>query len=137
MLSARVTVGFVDDFDAGTLVVWKSDTRWAKLCFEYSPRREPMVVSVVTRETSDDCNSVVVGTGTVYLRIATMGAAFAFHYSTDGRFWNFVRVFDLGESETPTRIGFLVQSPSGDGCTATFDDIHFSRGLLTETRDGS
>jgi regulation of enolase protein 1 (concanavalin A-like superfamily) len=137
LLSARVAVEFVSDFDAGALVVWKSDSCWAKLCLEYSAQHEPMIVSVVTRDSSDDCNSVVVGAGNVYLRIATMGTAFAFHYSTDGRFWHFVRVFGLGAADTPTRIGFLAQSPVGDGCTATFDDIHLTHTLLSDTRNGS
>ncbi len=48
LLSARVTVDFQSTFDAGVLVLYQSDTSWAKLCFEYSPQRDPMVVSVVT-----------------------------------------------------------------------------------------
>ena len=60
LFQARVEVQVGESFDAGVLVVWLDETTWAKLCFEYSPQREPMVVSVVTRGTSDDCNSVVV-----------------------------------------------------------------------------
>ena len=37
-LSARVTVGFASTFDAGVLMLHVSDSVWAKLCFEYSPR---------------------------------------------------------------------------------------------------
>ena len=62
----------------------RATSSWAKLCFEYSPQREPMVVSVVTRGLSDDCNSFVVDGATVWLRIARVGSAFAFHASTDG-----------------------------------------------------
>ncbi len=60
-LQARVTVGFASTYDAGTLFVYSNDALWAKLCFEYSPQQQPMIVSVVTRGVSDDCNSVVVG----------------------------------------------------------------------------
>ena len=60
LLSARVTVDFAATYDAGVLALYASDRIWAKLCFEYSPQREPMVVSVVTRGVSDDCNSFVV-----------------------------------------------------------------------------
>ena len=143
LFSARVAVDFAADFDAGVLVVWKSDACWAKLCFEYSAQHEPMIVSVVTRELSDDCNSVVVSGRQVYLRVATMGSAFAFHSSTDGRHWEFVRVFGLDAPgagiaiDTPTRIGFLAQSPAGGGCTATFDEIRLTSARLTHTRDGS
>jgi uncharacterized protein len=33
--------------------------------------------------------------------------------------------------------GFLVQSPTGEGCTATFDDVRFVAQRLAELRDGS
>src|SRR4029078_11301729 len=51
-LSARVTVDFAATFDAGTLMLFADERRWAKLCFELSPDRQPMVVSVVTRDAS-------------------------------------------------------------------------------------
>ena len=73
LLSARVTVDFAGTFDAGVLMLHANDRSWAKLCFEYSPEREPMVVSVVTRDVSDDCNSVVVDGNSIWLRIARVG----------------------------------------------------------------
>ena len=48
-LQARVTVEFAATYDAGTLFVYVHDALWAKLCFEYSPQQQPMIVSVVTR----------------------------------------------------------------------------------------
>jgi len=35
------------------------------------------------------------------------------------------------------QIGFEAQSPTGDGCTVTFDRIAFTAQRLTELRDGS
>src|SRR5579864_4146218 len=52
-LSARVAADFAATFDAGVLLVWSDEEHWAKLCFEYSPRGRPMIVSVVTRGPSD------------------------------------------------------------------------------------
>ena len=46
-LSARVTAGFASTFDAGVLLLWLDERHWAKLCFEFSPDGEPMIVSVV------------------------------------------------------------------------------------------
>jgi regulation of enolase protein 1 (concanavalin A-like superfamily) len=57
-LSASVTVDFQSTYDAGVLVVYAHEHAWAKLCFEYSPQGQPMVVSVVTRGVSDDCKFV-------------------------------------------------------------------------------
>jgi uncharacterized protein len=135
-LSARVTVEFESDFDAGVLVLWSGSRSWAKLCFELSPQREPMVVSVVTRGVSDDCNSFVVDARDVGLRIARLGAAFAFHASTDGARWQLVRHFALGAEDDP-RVGFLAQSPLGSGCAVRFDQIAFAPGRLADIRSGS
>ena len=68
-----------------------------------------MVVSVVTRGVSDDCNSFVVDGTSVWLRIARIGGAFAFHASTDGVGWSFVRYFALATAGEPS-VGFAAQS---------------------------
>jgi regulation of enolase protein 1 (concanavalin A-like superfamily) len=135
-LCACVEVDFEQTYDAGVLALWHDGTTWAKLCFEYSPQGHPMVVSVVTRGVSDDCNSIVVSGKSVWLRIAHIGRAYAFHASTDGAFWQFVRYFAFEEG-TSLSTGFEAQSPLGEGCTARFTDLHFSRATLTELRDGS
>jgi hypothetical protein len=136
VLGARVRVGFASTFDAGVLMLYASDTTWAKLCFELSPQAEPMVVSVVTRGTSDDANGFVVTGDEVWLRIARVGPAFAFHASTDGREWSLVRHFTLGDDVEPA-VGFEAQSPTGAGCEVTFDEIRFEARQLRELRDGS
>jgi hypothetical protein len=136
VLSARVEVDFKQTYDAGVLALWQDGTTWAKLCFEYSPQGHPMVVSVVTRRVSDDCNSIVVAGTSVWLRIAHIGRAYAFHSSTDGASWQFVRYFAFGEGAVLS-VGFEAQSPLGEGCTARFTDVRFSPTTLTELRDGS
>jgi regulation of enolase protein 1 (concanavalin A-like superfamily) len=135
-LSARVSVGFGSDYDAGVLLLWVNERSWAKLCFELSPQREPMVVSVVTRGVSDDCNSFIVEGNTVGLRVARLGQAFAFHASTDDRTWRLVRYFALEPAAEP-RVGFLAQSPRGEGCSVRFEEISFTPGRLGDIRSGA
>jgi uncharacterized protein len=115
-LSARVTVDFRATFDAGVLLIWVDDRHWAKLCFEYSPSGEPIVVSVVNRGVADDANAFVVEGRSVWLRVARLDGAFALHASTDGRMWRKVRFFALDEADGSTQLGFEAQSPTGDGC---------------------
>jgi hypothetical protein len=136
VLSARVAVRFESTFDAGALMLYASETLWAKLCLELSPDAEPMIVSVVTRGASDDANGFVVRGDAVWLRIARLGPAFAFHASTDGRTWRLVRHFTLGDDVEPA-VGFEAQSPTGEGCAVTFDDVRFEGVRLRELRDGS
>jgi regulation of enolase protein 1 (concanavalin A-like superfamily) len=136
-LAARVAVEFADTFDAGALLVRAHERAWAKLCLEYSPEREPMVVSVVTRDVSDDCNSFVVPGGEVWLRISRVApAAFAFHASHDGVRWELIRHFSLGDGADP-EVGFLAQSPRGEGSAATFSDIRFGTQRLEDIRSGA
>ncbi len=135
-LSARVTVAFRSDYDAGVLLVWANERLWAKLCFELSLQHEPMVVSVVTRDVSDDCNSFTVDGDAVSLRVARLGQAFAFHASTNAETWRLVRYFALEPGIDP-RIGFLAQSPRGAGCSVQFEDISFLAGRLAEIRSGA
>jgi regulation of enolase protein 1 (concanavalin A-like superfamily) len=134
-LQARVTVGFTATYDAGTLFAFSNDALWAKLCFEYSPQQQPMIVSVVTRGASDDCNSVVVAYNSVYLRVHKRGEVFAFHYSLDGHYWHFVRYFTLGD-QGQLRMGFSAQSPTGQGCEVDFSEIRYSPGILSDLRSG-
>ena len=135
VLSARVSVDFEATFDAGALMLHVDDRTWAKLCFELSPKRRPMVVSVVTRGVSDDCNSFAVPGESIWLRIARLGPAVAMHASTDGRRWELVRHFSLAEHAEPA-IGFESQSPTGDGCIVTFDQVRFDARRLTDLRNG-
>lgn len=134
VLSARVEVDFAATYDAGALLVWQDERSWVKLCLEYSPQSEATIVSVVTDGTSDDCTSGVTAPA-MWLRVARIGAACAFHASADGGHWDFVRHFRL-PGEGVFEIGFVAQSPLGDGCTATFSEIRFSETTLADLRSG-
>lgn len=135
LLSAKVRVEFASMFDAGVLHIRAADDRWAKLCFEYSPQRQPMIVSVVTRGVSDDCNSVVIDGQEVYLRIAQTPQTTAFHYSRDGKYWHFVRYFTLGKVDG-LQVGLSSQSPMGTTCLVTFSEIAYRPGVLADSRSG-
>jgi uncharacterized protein len=134
-LAAEVSVAFASMYDAGALVLYAGERRWAKLCFEYSPQLVPSAVTVVTRELSDDCNSFEVDGSTLWLRITRSGSAFAFHASTDGSWWRLLRYFALGDGLI--RVGFVADSPTGEGCAATFGHIEFKSGAPKNLRDGS
>ncbi len=136
-LSARLAVDFAAQYDAGVLLLWIDERHWAKFCFEFSPAAEPMVVSVVTRDYSDDANAFVVADRSAWFRVSRIDHVYAFHASTDGRMWRLIRVFTLGVELNGHMIGFEAQSPTGDGCVVTFDQIHFTSERLGDLRDGS
>jgi uncharacterized protein len=135
ILSARVRVAFASTFDAGALLARVSDDVWAKLCYEYSPQGQPMIVSVVTRDVSDDCNSSTLAEDSVFLRITRRQAILAFHYSLDGHLWQLVRYFTLGDAPQMS-LGFSAQSPTGRGCVAAFSQIRYSSTAVSDLRSG-
>ena len=135
-LTARVTVGFAAAFDAGVMVLYLSERRFAKLCYEFSPQRKPTAVTVVTHGTSDDSNSFETGGGPLWLRVTRSGRVWAFHASQNGTYWQLLRYFTLGEA-SGARVGFLAQSPTGAGCTAIFDEVTYKPGAPADLRDGS
>ena len=135
-LSARVTVGFAAVFNAGVLVLYLSERRWAKLCYEFSPQHKPTAVTVVTHGTSDDSNSFETEGGSLWLRITRSGRAWAFHASVDGAYWQLLRYFTLGEA-SGARVGLLAQSPTGAGCTAIFDSVAYKSGAPADLRNGT
>jgi len=134
-LSARVSVQFRNVSDAGVLLLYLSERRWAKLCYELSPQRRPTAVAVVTHPISDDSRSFEIAGGPLWLRITRSGRSWAFHASEDGNGWRRVRYFSLGEA-SGARVGFMAQSPEGEGCTAVFDEIVYKPGVPADFRDG-
>lgn len=134
-LSAYVSVEYVGLFDAGVLVVYQDDKLWAKLCLELSPLGKLMIVSVVTRGLSDDSNGYLVEGKSAHLRVSRLGKDMAFHASADGKAWNLIRHFYLGE--TPSlKLGFMAQAPTGPGCTVTFSRINYTPVALEDIRSG-
>ncbi len=136
LLSARVSVDLGQPSDAAALLVWLNDRAWAKLGLELSSQGEPEIVSIVTRGASDRASGFLVPGEHVWLRIARVGAAYAFHASTDGSYWRLIRHFSLYACDAPS-YGFIAQSPIGLGCTAAFDGISFEQACLADLRDGS
>jgi regulation of enolase protein 1 (concanavalin A-like superfamily) len=136
VLSARVRADLRATFDAGALMLHAGERTWAKLALELSPSGQAMIVSVVTRGVSDDANGSPVPGDGVWLRVARIGTTCALHASPDGHRWDLVRHFAL-DAPVGLAAGLLAQSPTGDGCTATFDEIRFAARTLSDLRDGS
>ena len=136
LFSCKIKVDFAAVFDAGVLMIYSDSTQWAKLCFEYTPQHERMVVSVVNNELSDDSNHSLIEGNEIYARVAGLGnGAYAFHYSLDGKYWNMARYFHL-DPGPDYKIGFLSQSPQGEQCKSVFTEIKYSSEKLENLRNG-
>lgn len=126
-LAATVRPAFASTFDAGALFAMIDDTHWVKLAFEFTDLGFPAVVSVVTREFSDDANGQKINAESVRLRISRRGNLWALHWADVGTYaeapWRMLRYFRLGEPGAPVKVGLVAQCPTGTGSSAEFTDI--------------
>jgi regulation of enolase protein 1 (concanavalin A-like superfamily) len=138
-LRAYVEVDFVSDYDSGVLLGFIDDENWFKICAELDPDGTHRVVSVVTRGgVSDDSNSWAMPDSGIHLRISRTGDAFAMHASADGTVWSMIRYFSMGApAPASVKVGLLAQSPTGDGTSARFSEIAFTREPLAGVRSGA
>ncbi len=121
-------------YDAGALMVVAGEDRWAKFALELSPQLRPTIVSVVTNGWSDDANAIEIDEPVARLRLSRTGTAFACHVR-HGDLWYLARYFRAPEG--PCRVGFLAQSPTGEGLRASFTEISLERRTVHDVRDGS
>lgn len=134
ILSAKVTAKLKEVYDVASLVVYQDKNVWAKLCFENSINKETTIVSVVTREFSDDCNSIKIKDDFVYVSIAKKGNEFSFYCSTDTINWELVRHFRLDCDDSNLMLGFAVHCSRGEKFSAKFSDIKYSKNGLENMR---
>ncbi|MFJ3958500.1 DUF1349 domain-containing protein [Arthrobacter sp. NPDC090010] len=136
-LEAEVEVDFREGFDSAVLVGYLDGLHWFKLCAEQDELGRPRIMSVVTRDRSDDATGIHLPEGPVRLRMSRVGTMISLHYRADGR-WELARYFGFPVSgaEGGLKAGLAVQSPRGNGTTATFRDVVFATSGIMEVRSG-
>lgn len=134
MIQCKVKVDFKTVYDLGALVVYEDEDKWIKFAFEYSDAGAPSIVSVVTCETSDDCNGEPIDEQAVWLKICRQENMFAMHYSTDREKWKLARICRL-EMKNEVMLGMSAQCPTGDMCTAYFEHFELEKNPYKDIRN--
>ena len=134
-LKAHVSHAFLSQWDAAVLMIWHTEDKWAKLCFEKTDFNTQAVVSVVTDGISDDANGTNYLWDNVWLQIVRQGNLFAFHYGPDGENWHMVRFFKLDVPDA-IKVGMEAQCPAGDGADITFKSFSIDREPVDDLRAG-
>lgn len=124
MISAKVTTIAHSTYDAGCLALYGTARSWAKFCLEALDDGRLAVISVVTRDLSDDVTSFHVDGRSAWLKMAKVDRVIMLYASTDGSNWTIVRKFNL-ESPSGFLAGFSAQSPNGEGATAIFENFDY------------
>lgn len=124
VLSACIEHSFAYKWDGGAIVLKSDSLNWIKFCFEKDYTGAKRVVSVVTKNISDDCNAVSIRGNKVYYKIAKADNVITLYYSTNGAKWFLVRHFQF-DASSGFEVGFLAQSPTGTRCQVKFSDIKY------------
>jgi uncharacterized protein len=124
VLSASIEHPFNSKWDGGAIFLKIDSLNWIKFCFEKDYTGAKRVVSVVTKNISDDCNSIEIKSTKVYYKLAKANNVVTLYYSTNGRKYFLVRHLRIKSGKT-VEAGFLAQSPFGKSCKVTFSNIKY------------
>jgi hypothetical protein len=124
VLSCAIEHGFVSKWDGGAIVLKSDSINWIKFCFEKDYTGAKRVVSVVTKNISDDCNSMEIDANKAFFKIAKADNVITLYCSREGINWLLIRHFQF-DAKPGFKVGFLAQSPTGTGCMVKFSDISY------------
>ena len=125
VLTASIEHAFASKWDGGAIILKQDSLNWVKFCFEKDYTGARRVVSVVTKNISDDCNSVQILTNKVFYKIAKADNVITLYYSLNGADWFLIRHFQFDASGN-FYVGFLAQSPTGERCEVNFSHISYT-----------
>jgi len=125
VLTAAIEHSFINKWDGGALVIKKDSLNWIKFCFEKDYTGARRVVSVVTKDISDDCNSVEIKANKVFYKVAKADNVITLYYSVTGTKWFLIRHLQF-DTNKGFEVGFLAQSPTGDQCEVKFTNITYT-----------
>jgi uncharacterized protein len=124
VLITSIEHSFSSKWDGGAIVLKRDSLNWIKFCFEKDYTGAHRVVSVVTKNISDDCNSVETKTNKVYYKMAKADNVITLYYSLDRKKWFLIRHLQF-DGNSDLTLGFLAQSPTGKKCEVKFSDITY------------
>lgn len=122
-------------YDAGMAFIFVDEKNWLKFAFEADERLNKRLVTVKTKDFSDDNNHDAVNSEFVYLKISSDTKVIGFYYSLDNKEWQLVRVFK-NEYPSVIQLGIGTQSPAGDGNSSVFEALQFTEQAVKDFRMG-
>lgn len=127
---------FKDQWNASALFMMIDDKHWIKFAFENSDATGKTIVSVVTREVSDDANGAILNdSDQVWLKMIRKGNLYAMHWSLDGITYNMCRLAAMPIAEK-VKIGVEAQSPVGETAHHKFLYFNIESKTVKDLRKG-
>lgn len=110
---AHLEPDFTDQWNAMALMVHIDSMNWIKFAFENSDATGPGIVSVVTRDVSDDANGAVLNEApTIWLKLIRKNNLYSMLWSGGGKNYQMARLSAM-KNVTSVKVGLEVQSPVG------------------------
>jgi len=104
---------FSSKWNALSLMLHIDSLNWIKFAFENSDATGSSIVSVVTKETSDDANGVILNKEKqVWLAMVRKNNIYSMHWSKDDKSYRMARLTSMPEAAI-VKIGIEAQSPLG------------------------
>ncbi len=134
------TVQVIPDFssmwNAGGLMLYIDERNWIKFVFENSDATGPTVVTVVTKNVSDDSNGAILNNAHfLWMKLIRKDNVYAMHWSEDGRSFKMARLCAMPAADT-VKIGVEAQSPVGQLATHLFPYFNLEKIRVEDLRKG-
>lgn len=131
VLTAKIHHPFKTKWDGGALVLKADSLNWIKCCFEKDYQGFHRIVTVVTKDVSDDCNSQAIKGNAVFFKIAKAGNVITIYVSETGKNWYLIRHLQINNA-LEWKLGFLSQAPVGSSNTVTFTQIKYRKHTIKD-----
>jgi len=135
VLTTSIQHSFSSKWDGGAIVLIEDSLNWIKFCFEKDYTGAKRVVSVVTKDISDDCNSIEIASNKVFYKLAKADNVITLYASVDGKKWLLIRHLQFNNTR-PVKVGFLAQSPTGKKCRVQFSGIKYQVKKISDPYTG-
>ena len=133
---ALVRPDFSSLWNAVALMVYIDNNNWIKFAFENSDATGKSIVSVVTKNVSDDANGAILNDqDQIWLKLIRKDNIYSMLWSIDGENFKMARLSTMPEVES-IKIGIELQSPVGEPATHEVDYLEIVKATVKDVRKG-
>ena len=134
--TALVKPDFSSMWNAVALMVHVDNNNWIKFAFENSDATGPSVVTVVTKDVSDDANGVIImEPEELWLKLVRKGNSYSMLWSGDGKTYKMARLTTLPVVDS-VKIGIEAQCPVGESATHEIKYFGIEERTVEDLRKG-
>ena len=133
---ALVRPDFTSLWNAVALMVHIDNDNWIKFAFENSDATGKSIVSVVTKNVSDDANGVILNDqDQIWLKLVRKGNIFSMLWSINGRDFKMARLSAMPKIDS-VKIGIEFQSPVGESAAHRIEYFEIEKITVKDLRKG-